>query len=222
MVKKLFISLCFLFSFGTANAQIPVTDIIHISTSIFNEVEQIAQWVNQYTQMANQIQQFQTQIDQYRQHYNAVTGSRGMGQVLTNSSSLTTSLPPDWKNTLASVKSTASYAAARANYPTFPNAPKANALYDVVASHDALTSDLYAKSQSQIADINSLMGRIDSANDPAAKQDLMNRLVSQQNTLQASQNLAALVERKQKQELEQASRAAAAEHACGEFKRSGC
>jgi type IV secretion system protein VirB5 len=220
MLKKRVIAVCLLVAFGTANAQIPVTDGVHIATTVFNEVETIAQWANQYTQMANQIQQYEQQIEQYKQHYQAVTGSRGMGQLLTNTASLTTSLPADWQNTISSIKNTASYATARAKYPTFTNKPKANNLYDVVATHDATTSDLYTKANSQISDIKSLMGQIDSASDPAAKQDLMNRLVSQQNALQANQNLVTLVNQKQKQDLEVASRSAASEAACSEFKRS--
>lgn len=207
---------------STAYAQIPVTDVVHISTSVFNQVETMAQWAQQYTQMMQQIEQFQQQIQQYQQQYNAITGSRGMGQLLTNTSAMTTALPANWQNVLSNVKSTSSYATARANYPSFTNKPKANALYDVVASHDAITTDLYNKSNTQMADLRSLMGQIDSASDPAAKQDLMNRLVSQQNGLQANQNLLTLVQQKQKQELEVASRAAASENACSEFKRSSC
>jgi type IV secretion system protein VirB5 len=66
------------------------------------------------------------------------------------------------------------------------------------------------------------MGQIDSANDPAAKQDLTNRLISEQNTVQANQNLANILQAKQKQELEEASQQAITEFTCKEFKRSGC
>lgn len=221
--KQTIVAMCCAVAFSAAHAQIPVTDGVHIGTTVFNAVEQLAQWANQYNQMYQQINQYKQQIEQYKQHYESVTGSRGMGQLLQNTTALQTNLPADWQATLSNIKSTASFANFRSKYPTFAsNKPKANALYDVVASHEAVTSDLYTKANNQMADLRTLMGQIDTANDPAAKQDLMNRLVSQQNGLQANQNLLKLVEQKQKQELELASRAAAAENSCAEFKRSSC
>ena len=100
--------------------------------------------------------------------------------------------------------------------------PKANALYDVIASHNAIMSDLYGKANSRLSLIQSLTAQIDSANDPAAKADLANRLISEQNAIQANQNLVTILQSKQKQELEVASQAAVKELSCKDFKRSGC
>lgn len=208
--------------FSTAQAQIPVTDGVHIATSVFNEVETLAQWATQYGQMYEQIQQYQQQINQMKQQYNAITGARGMGGILSATNAMQNYLPNDWQNVLSSVKSSSTYKLARGKYPTYSGMPKTNALYDVIAGHDASTSDMYNRASTQMADLRSLMGQIDGANDPAAKQDLMNRLVSQQNALQGTQNLITLMNSKQKQELEEAAVAAAKEHACSEFKRSGC
>ena len=199
---------------GAANAQIPVTDVAHISTSIANQVESIAKWAQQF----NQLQQ---QIQQYQQQYAAITGPRGMGALLDNTA-LKAALPADWQQVLTDVKKTSAYVTERGKYPTFGNLPKTNAMYDVIASQNAVMSDLYGKANNRLSLIQSLTAQIDSANDPAAKADLANRLISEQNAIQANQNLVTILQSKQKQELEVASQAAVKELSCKDFKRSGC
>lgn len=199
---------------GAAHAQIPVTDVAHISTSIANQVESIAKWAQQF----NQLQQ---QIQQYQQQYAAITGSRGMGALLDNTA-LKAALPADWQQVLTDVKKTSAYVTERGKYPTFGNLPKTNAMYDVIASQNAVMSDLYGKANNRLSLIQSLTAQIDSASDPAAKADLANRLISEQNAIQANQNLVTILQSKQKQDLEVASQAAVKELSCKDFKRSGC
>ena len=198
---------------GSAQAQIPVTDAASISTSIANQVESIAKWSQQFGQMKQQIQQ-------YQQQYAAITGARGMGALLDNTA-LNSALPADWKQVLSSIKSTSAYAAERSKYPTLTDRPKTNAMYDVVASQNATMSDLYSKSTQRLGNIQSLTAQIDSANDPAAKADLANRLISEQNAIQANQNLVTILQTKQRQDLKDASREAQREYLCSEFKRTG-
>jgi type IV secretion system protein VirB5 len=199
---------------GAAQAIIPVTDAAHITTSISNQVESIAKWGQQFNQM-------QQQIQQYRQQYAAITSSRGMGGLLDNSA-LQNTLPSDWKEVLSNVKTTIAFATERGKYPTLDSRPKANAMYDVIASQNTVMDDLYSKSTKRLALIKSLTSQIDSANDPAAKADLSNRLMSEQNAIQANQNLVTILQTKQKQEMEAAGQLAAEEFSCKEFKRSGC
>jgi len=199
-------ALVFVFA-GAAQAQIPVTDVASISTSVANQVESIAKWAQQ--------------IQQYQQQYAAITGPRGMAALLDNSA-LKAALPADWQQVLTDVKKTSAYLTERGKYPTFSNAPKANAMYDVVASQNAIMSDLYGKANSRLSLIQSLTAQIDSANDPAAKADLANRLISEQNAIQANQNLVTILQSKQKQELETAAQQATQEHTCKEFKRPSC
>ena len=206
-------ALVFVFA-GAAQAQIPVTDIAHITTSVTNQVESISKWAMQF----NQLQQ---QITQYQQQYSAITGSRGMGALLDNTA-LKAALPADWQQVLTDVKKTSAYITERGKYPTFSNAPKANNMYDVIASQNAIMSDLYGKANNRLSLIQSLTAQIDSANDPAAKADLANRLINEQNAIQANQNLVTILQSKQKQELEVASQAAVKELSCKDFKRSGC
>ena len=198
----------------TAHAQIPVTDLASITNNVTAQVETIAQW-------AQQLQQMKAQIDQYKQQYQAITGARGMGDLL-NDTEINSALPADWSSVLSSVKSTAAYATERKKYPTNDSLPKANAFYDVMASQNATMSDLFSKSNARMKQVQKLMGQIDSASDPAAKQDLANRLVSEQNVIQANQQVFAALQQKQKQELDAASAAATKEWRCKEFKSSGC
>jgi type IV secretion system protein VirB5 len=195
---------------GGANAQIPVTDLVQIGTHITNQIESIAKWGTQFTQM-------KTQIEQYQKQYEALTGARGMGTLL-NDPSIKAALPQDWQNLLASVKSTSAYLTERSKYPTSGSMLKTNAMFDTIASQNAVMSDLYKKSNQRVAQIESLMAKIDTATDPAAKADLTNRLINEQNAIQANQNLVAVLQTKQKQELESAAQAAAKEYSCKEFK----
>ncbi|ABM60711.1 TrbJ/VirB5 family protein [Verminephrobacter eiseniae] len=199
---------------GAAQAQIPVTDVAHISTSIKNQVESIAKWGLQFSQL-------QQQIQQYQQQYAAITGPRGMGALLDNSS-LKAALPADWQQVLSDVKKTSAYINERKKYPTLSALPKANALYDVIASQNAVMGDLYGKANNRLSLIQSLNAQIDSANDPAAKADLANRLISEQNAIQANQNLVTILQQKHRQEIEEAALQATKENTCKEFKRSGC
>lgn len=207
----------FLLFAGNAFAQIPVTDGIHIGTSISNQIETVAKWAAQYEQMVESIQKLETQIQKAQNHYNAITGSRGKGALLDQSSVLTTALPADWKDMLSNIKSSAGFQSIRKSYPTSDKYKKVNDYYDIVASHDAVATDLYSKSNEQIKDIKKLLTEVDKARDPAAKSDLLNRIAVQQSALQANRNMVALMEQKQNQELKVAGRAARNEYICREL-----
>jgi type IV secretion system protein VirB5 len=194
-----------------ALAQIPTTDLVSIANNLQAQIQTMAAWSQNY-------QQLQSQITQAKQQYEAFTGSRGMGALM-NSTALSSGLPPEWGAVLGSVQKTAAFATERARYPSYPDRPKANAYYDVIASQNATMSDLFAKTQGRIAQTQNLMTQIDSATDPAAKADLTNRLISEQNAIQGSQQLFAVVQQKQKQDLESAQAEAAKEWQCREFKK---
>lgn len=208
------LAICALVFAGAAQAQIPVTDGAQIATHITNQIESIGKW-------AQQFQQLQQQIQQYQQQYQAITGSRGMGALLDNPA-IKSALPKEWQNLLTTIKTTQGYITQRQKYPTITGMPKTNAMFDVIASQNAIMEDLYSKSNDRIKQIQDLMGQIDSASDPAAKMDLTNRLISEQNAVQANQNLVTILQSKQKQELEAAGQAAAKEASCKDFKRASC
>lgn len=214
MKCKIFICAVLALFLNVAHAQILVTDVAHIGTTVANQLETIAKWKQQYDQL-------KTQIEQYKQHYDAVTGPRGMAALL-NSPLVNSALPPEWQSVLASVKKSTYYLTERRKYPTLPNSPKANEMFDLIASQNATMSTFYDQANARIEQIKSLMVEIDSADDPAAKMDLTNRLVSEQGQVQAHQNLIGILQAKQKQDLEVASQAAVKEISCKEFKRISC
>ena len=127
---------------GGADAQIPVTDLVSITQSVTQQAETIAKWIAQAKQL-------DAQISQARQQYEAMTGARGLGSIL-NNSALNSALPSDWTAVASSVKSTPAYAGERAKYPTLPSSPKANALYDAIASQNVSTSDFYTKASERV------------------------------------------------------------------------
>lgn len=197
-----------------ANAQIPVTDAAQISTHIANQVESIAKWSQQFQQMKTQIEQAQSQ-------FNSMNGSRGMGNISDNEE-LRKLFISDLTAMLADIKKTDLYKNERAKYPNVANSPKLNAMYDTMAANNASLSDVYKKSNDRFKQVQELMTRIDTASDPAAKQDLANRLINEQNAIQASQYLVSLIQARQKIDLEAASAAAEKEYICAEFKKSNC
>ena len=212
-LKKLLLPILLVVT-GAANAQIPTTDVAAISTQVANQVEQIAKWAQQFQQMKAQIEQAKAQLE-------SMTGSRGLGNIL-NNEQLKSLLPEDWQKIATDIQKTAGYMTERNKYPTVSGMPKTNAMYDLIASQNSVMNDLYGKSQSRLKQIQDLMAKIDTAADPAAKTDLTNRLISEQNSIQANQNLVAVLQSRQKAELDSAASAAAKEYGCKEFKRASC
>lgn len=200
-------------SFSVA-AQIPVSDVVSITTQVQNQVQTMAQWAQQFQQMRAQIELTQTQMK-------SVTGSRGKGQLFDNPL-VSPQLPADWVAVVESVKAGKAYETERSKYQVFPDRPKRNALNDTIAAQNVTMSDLYSRSNDRMGQVRNLMQEIDQAEDPAAKTDLTNRLINEHNAMQADQNLVTVLQSKQRQELEDARREAMEEYRCKEFKRSGC
>lgn len=209
-----------------AHAQIPVTDgaaisaaaashAESISTSVSQQAETVLKWVEQYKQMENQIMQAQRQFE-------AITGARGMGNLL-NDQSLKNSLPHDWEGVLSAVKATANYTKERAKYPTDPDKPAANAMYDVLASQNTMMSDIFKQTQARLKNIEALRSIINNATDQAAKLDLANRLTSEAQEVQANQNLINVLKEKNQQDVIEADLKRRKEFLCREFNvKEGC
>lgn len=198
----------------TAIAQIPVTDGAQIGIHVANQVETIAKWVAQ-------LQQLKQQYDLGKSHYDSIRGSRGMGGLL-NSTGVKIALPANWDSAMNSFKSSSSFSPMRSKYPTKQDYPKFNAVYDTIVVQQLAMDDFYQKTTQRVSQVDSLTAQIDSADDPAAKADLQNRLISEQNSIQASAQMVELIKQKNIQDLDTAARAARIEFRCKEFKRSGC
>jgi type IV secretion system protein VirB5 len=208
-LRKLFLSIIFLLSASTTHAGIPVID----GTAIANLVTQYQQLMQQYAVLKNQYTTATNQL-------NAMTGSRSMAGLLTNPA-VQSQLPPDWKNVMANIKSTSIYTDERKKLPTSTNL-KINAVYDNQAVNNATMVDFFTRANSRLKQVSQLQASIDSASDPAAKADLQNRIVSEQNSIAGTSQLLAILKEKQAQDLSDARSAASRDRMCVEFKNSGC
>lgn len=75
----------------SASAGVPTVNIPDLAIQVSSwmqqytqQAQQIAQYETQIEQYYKQISQLETQIEQYKQQYNAITGARGFGDLLTD------------------------------------------------------------------------------------------------------------------------------------------
>ncbi len=190
---------------------------VHVASSTpdtINHAETMVKWAEQYKQL-------ESQYKQMRQQYEAVTGSRGLGNIF-NDPRIQSALPSDWQSVLSTIKRTPAYSTERAKFPIDKSNPKANALFDTIAANHATMTEFFTKTNARLEQTKKLMGQIDLAQDPAAKNDLQARLISEQNAIQGTTQLLSVIQAKQQQELDAASRAAEKEWLCKEFKKKDC
>ncbi|HSY26341.1 MAG TPA: type IV secretion system protein [Burkholderiaceae bacterium] len=199
--------ICF-FSVSMAHAGIPVVDGLLNGQTIENQIANVITWGSQLTQLENQYQQAVTM-------YNAVKGARGMAALLSNPA-VYSNLPPQYASVVSSIKSGATYATERAALPTSTNL-KINAIYDSVAVHKAALTDAYSQASARLVQIQQLQQSIDSATDPAAKNDLQNRMVSELQSIQGTIHLLGMLQPKQQRDIEEAQNSAHQSFVCAEF-----
>lgn len=194
------------FCFASAKSSgIPVVDV----TAIANMVKQYAQMVEQYKVLQSQLATTAKQLE-------GATGARGMGALFSNPE-VQSMLPPEWADLYGSVGSSPYFKAARKKFPVSKN-PRINAIYDQAAATDATMQDFFKRTQLRIVQIQKLQSKIDSAPDPAAKADLQNRLEIEQNSISASSQLMAAMQKLADQDAATVRRAAHKDLLCSEFK----
>nr|WP_017173536.1 P-type DNA transfer protein VirB5 [Xanthomonas phaseoli] len=171
---------------GTAFAGVPVTVIADVP-AITNQIETMAKWKAQYDQMVSQINQMQKQ-------YDAVTGPRGLGQIM-NNPALRDYLPSDWQKVYDSVR-TGGYNGLSGSAAAIHDA---NKVFDACgrmaagaqrtaceaaavkpAQDKAFAGEAYAAAKSRLDQINSLMGQINQTQDPKVIAELQGRIASEQ------------------------------------------
>lgn len=205
-------------SIGTgAQAQL-ATLVVGDAPAMMNQIETMMQWAEEFEKWKKQAEQMGSVIQQGKQTYTAITGSRGMGGVL-NSPQLRSSLPGDWDKVMDTIKSTGDFKVERAKYPTDASRPKLMKVYDQLAANGAAFSIEFRKANGRLQNVQSLMGQIDAATDPAAKQDLANRLVSEQNAIAATLQQTQVLKARQESEMLVAQQEAQHEFTCREFKK---
>lgn len=154
--------------------------------AMINQAQTMAQWGKQYQQMIEQITHMKNQ-------YAAMTGSRGLGQIL-NNPSLRTYLPDGWATIYDQVRSgqlrgisskAASIYSAEQFDPSATGGRKRQ--LDVLAANKAITMQAYDATVARVNNINELMKQADATGDMKATSDLQNRMTAESAMIQNEQ-----------------------------------
>lgn len=170
-----------------AQAQIPVTDGASIAQQVANQIETIAKWKMQYDQMVEQLEGMERE-------YKALTGGRGLGTIL-NDPRYREYLPTEWQGVYDSVRN-GGYAGlsgrayeiynenqvfdgcAHIQVDTQRLACEAKAVKG--AQDKAFALDAYDAARDRLNQIDQLMARINSTQDPKDIQELQGRIAAEQ------------------------------------------
>ena len=178
---------------GTARAQgIPVIDV----ASLIQLIQQLQYWVQQIQLMKNQVSQLQ-------QSYTAITGPRGMQNLLAGNQR--NYLPPDWNQMLAVLDNTTpAYSGLSAQAQSVMNANAVLSSRDVralspsqqqilaqgrkaAALLQVMSRAAYQSTSQRFAALQQLINAIGTAQDAKAIQDLQGRIAAEQAMLQNEQ-----------------------------------
>jgi len=180
-----------------ARAGIPVIDV----TAVANLMQQVSYWQQQISAMQKQYDQLQTANAQLGQTYDAMTGSRGMGQLLPSSDSTRNYLPSNYNDLMSTLNSsTGSYSGLASQMQSIM---KANSVLSS-AQMSALSPELrqvveqgrqasamlngttqaaYQNTSQRFSALQQLVDAIGRTNDPKAIQELQARIQAEQNML---------------------------------------
>ncbi|MBD9667160.1 type IV secretion system protein [Variovorax sp. VRV01] len=180
-----------------AKAGIPVIDI----TAVANLIQQVMYWQQQISGMQKQYDQLKESKDQLTRTHNAMTGSRGMEQLLPTSDLARNYLPPSYGELMGTLNGSSASYGGLANQ--VQSIMKANSvlsgtqleglspeLRQVVeqgrqsaALLNGMTQNAYQNTSQRFWALQLLIDRIASAQDPKAIQDLQARIQAEQNML---------------------------------------
>ena len=184
-----------LFALTTAAwAQIPVTDVANITQDAVNQAANIAQYIAQ-------VEQLKIQVQQELQQYQALTGSRNLGDIF-NDPKYRQYLPADWQKVYDQVRS-GGYAGLTG---TSRSIYDKNQIYDACASvqdvdqksvceadavkpavDQGMATDAYNTATSRLDQIEQLTKQINATNDPKAIAELQGRIATEQAAIQNEQ-----------------------------------
>lgn len=193
-----------------SHAGIPVID----SSNLAQQIQQVAAWAQQYTQMANQITQLQ-------QTYTSITGSRNLGNILTNPL-LANVVPPDLLTVYGSINS-GGYANISSSAKVIRDAFKiyncddrtgqdktiCEALLNTNSQTQANQQNALSLSNQRFIQIQSLQSQINLTTDPKAIAELQARLAVENANIANDANRIALmnqIAQSQQVQAEQAAR----------------
>lgn len=193
MKKMLVVAVAALLA-NTAQAQIPVTDAASISQQVANQIETIAKWKIQYDQMV-------TQIENMEREYEALTGGRGLGTIL-NDPRYREYLPDEWQGVYDAVRN-GGYEGLSGRAATIH---AENQVFDACAhlqindqrlaceaqavkgaQDKAFALDAYDAARDRLNQIDQLMQRINTTQDPKDIAELQGRIAAEQAMIQNEQ-----------------------------------
>lgn len=180
------------FSAPVFAAGIPVID----SAAIAQDAQNFAK---QMVEMANQLQTLKSQLEQQLKQYEALTGDRGMGQLLDGQTR--NYLPDDWQAVTKLLDSPSGYDSLSNSMQGYLNEnkvlsdseaeklePNSKAILEkqrqLYALNRALSEQVYNEASKRVALLQQLTDKIGSATDPKAILDLQARIQSEQTQLQ--------------------------------------
>ncbi|MDP9995273.1 type IV secretion system protein VirB5 [Variovorax boronicumulans] len=180
-----------------AKAGIPVIDV----TAVANLIQQVMYWQQQISGMQKQYDQLKESKDQLTQTHNAMTGSRGMEQLLPTSELARNYLPPNYGELMNTLNgTTAGYSGLASQVQSIMKAnsilsgtqmealsPELRQIVEQgrqsAALLNGMTQNAYQNTSQRFSALQLLINRIGSAQDPKAIQDLQARIQAEQNML---------------------------------------
>ncbi|EFM60100.1 P-type DNA transfer protein VirB5 [Brucella sp. BO2] len=191
-MKKIILSFAFALTVtSTAHAQLPVTDASSIAQNLAHHLEEMVKF-------AEQIEQLRLQLQQQRQQLSALTGARGLGDILRDPT-LRSYLPHNWRDLYEAVMSGGYLAAAGETAMLL----RRSQVYDSCASisdrdqriaceakvvkpfqDKVMTSNAYDATDKRLQEIESLMQEINKTEDPKAIAELQGRIESENAMIQ--------------------------------------
>lgn len=182
-----------------ANAVISVID----SANLSNSAKQVASWVRQLEEMKKQ-------LEQHKQQYQALTGNRSLGRTLYNPE-LRKYLPEDYKTIYDTANGGSGYGISGSIADIANHEKPQGSVADMQKSIEersrrtAFTNKAvglkgYEGAQRRIAQIESLMDKINDTRDPKAIAELQARINAEQALLQNETNKLQMISQLQKAE----------------------
>ncbi|MBT2326570.1 type IV secretion system protein [Variovorax paradoxus] len=180
-----------------AKAGIPVIDV----TAVANLMQQVMYWQQQLSAMQKQYDQLKASKDQLAQTYSAMTGTRGMEQLLPTSDLARNYLPPSYGELMNTTNGSSATYAGLGNH--VQSIMKANSILSgtqmdalspemrqiveqgrqSAAMLNGMTQNAYQNTGQRFSALQQLINRIATAQDPKAIQDLQARIQAEQNML---------------------------------------
>lgn len=180
-----------------ARAGIPVIDF----AAVANLIQQIVYWQQQISAMQKQFDQLQASKEQLQQTYGAMTGSRGMDQLLSTSDAQRNYLPQNYNDLMSVVSGSSSgYSGLSSQVQSIMNANKilTSSQMDALSPEmrrtveqgrqaaallNGMTRSAYQNTSQRFSALQQLINAIGRTNDPKAIQELQARIQAEQNML---------------------------------------